>query len=318
MITVNWRHIVLDPAVYTRNGSHRVARVNRSSGVAGGAFPAIRMSTWSDPGFTWSPDTEEKGQAPERYSYMGSNFLFGFWSVLVHPSGFMPSGTTWHSSSTVVFDREMPPIINVSFSATVEATAWYVWNLGGGAGAHAALLDAFDLTACEFIADEFVDVAPDSSLSPEANNGLLSTENIVEEKVIARNPTGDVLPPSYNFRYWRVIENLAFSAPGSDEPPPSIDGRRITLHRGSVIDAVAFYERPVAEPIITSIPPAETLYEWWTLTVKDDDGVPYTLIFIGPRPPFPVPIPPPDLTVLKELGQSIRKIAQDRGGKFQK
>jgi hypothetical protein len=314
VITVNWRHIILDPVVYTRYGSHRVARVNRSSGIAGGAFPAIRMATWSDGGSTWSPNTEEKGEAPEGYSYMGNHFLFGFWSVLVRSSVAPISGTTGRVVLSMVFaHREMPPVIDFPFPVTVEATAWYVWDLGGGVGPHAAYLDAFDLTACEFIADEFVDVVPDRSLTPEANDGLLSTENIVEEMVVARDPTGDVQPPSYNFQNWQVMANLVFSASGSTEPPPSIDGRRITLHRGSIIDAVAFYARPGAGTG-TSIPPIEKHYPFWTVTLNDDDGVPFTLIFIGPRPPFP----PWDMTVLKELTLNIQKIAQDLSGKFQK
>lgn len=314
MITVNWRHVLLDPVVYSRYGSHRVARVNNRSSMAGGAFPAIRTETWSDRGFAWSPNTEEKGQAPEGYSYMGNNFLFGFWSVLVSFSVIPTSVMTRRVLSLVAAHREMPPVIDFPFSVTVEATAWYVWDLKGGAGPHAAYLDAFDITACEFIADDFVDVAPDSSLTGEANDGLLWTERIVNETVIARDPTGDVRPPSYDFQYWQVMANLVFSAPDSTEPPPAIDGRRITLHRGSIIDAVAFYARPGAGSGTTSIPPTPKQYEvWYTFA----DG--YIQIFIGPRPPFvSVPMPPWDPAVLKELTESIQKIAQELGGKLQK
>jgi len=86
-----------------------------------------------------------------------------------------------------------------------------------------------------------VDVVPDSFLTPEANDGLLSTAAIGKELVIARDPTGDVPPPRYFFQQWRVMAEQIFA--GGSNPPPSIDGQQIALYQGNIINAVAFYEQ---------------------------------------------------------------------------
>ena len=71
--------------------------------------------------------------------------------------------------------------------------AYYVWNFGATNGDDAVLIDAFDIHAGDFIADDFVDVIPDASgkLSTDANNGYIdTTAQIAEGKPItirARN-----------------------------------------------------------------------------------------------------------------------------------
>ena len=299
MITVTWKHIVLDPVVYTMSRSHRAARTDTRIGMSGGLFPVVREGTWSDPGFSWSPDRPEKGFAPatDTLPSTGAGFLFAFWSVVARtPSPGISGGSTRTIFADVFFERQ--PVVDLTAGANVQATAWYVWDFGGGPGAHAAYLDAFDITEGRFIPDDFVDVTPTAALTPEANDGLLGTETIKEEVVTARDPAGDVPPPRYFFQWWRAVAELETAGPQA-----SIEGQRITLHRANVINAIAFYRQ--AGPFERIIVPREGWYIIGSLA----DG---PMVIFGPG--GPQPIGPWDPTMFKQILTNLQKIADDIRG----
>lgn len=300
MITVHWRHVVLDPVVFTTYRSNRVARVNARSGVSGGAFPVVASGMWSDAGFTWTPDSPGTGRAEPSYLRGAYNCVFSFWSVVARTATASPGGGGMRTVfADVFYDLDPPPVVGLTVTAVVEATAWYVWDFGGGPGAHGAYLDAFDVTEGQFIPDDFVDVVPDSSLTPQANDGLLPTATLDKQSVVARDPTGDVPPPRYFFREWRALVEL--EVPGSN--PPSIQVERITLHQNNVINAVAFYEQRQSGPFQRVFEPRE-----WTYIIGNlADG---PLVIFGPFGP-PRPIGPWDPTVLKALGAALQKVADD-------
>jgi hypothetical protein len=246
------------------------------------------------------PSGNLNGYAPPTYVHDLKTFKFGFWSwVVANVSG----GPTSHVNQSRVHST------NFQEGATVEAKAWYVWDLGTGPGAHGAYLDAFDVSAGDFIPDDFVDVSPDERperrRTQEANNGFLVTDNTVEDLVTARDPTGDTRA-RYEFQYWEVMADLIFGNPPVGGDPPTVIGRKITLHQLDIIVAVAFYNVPPLPPT----PPFQSPREFSYIIGNLADG-PY--IIFGPFGPRPVG--PWDPTTFTRITDVLNRIGEDLGGR---
>lgn len=242
MLTVEWKHVLLDPVVYQSNGTFRVARVR--GGLNAFPIPMGASGRWESERRHWAPMVA--GLAPDHYNYEGRHFNFGFWSIKEFLNGVFSRGS---SNRTNEFD------VNYTTGAIrIEATAIYYWDFDDGEGEHAVFLDAFDDTNQQFIADDFVDVIPDDEvgiLTGEANNGRLRTEMIESAVIRARTPTGDNIYLQYQFSRWSNEQDL--SRFGS-ETVPTIKGRDIRIRRSSVIAALAHYN-PIGGAAIPQVEP---------------------------------------------------------------
>jgi hypothetical protein len=295
MITVHWKHVILDEAVFSTYGTHRVARARnaaRARGladpfpvVARNAEPPTPVSIWA-PGDPASGGSVEQGAAPENYPYGPLTYHFGFWSILEQVGRETRPSVTSNRFPSVNYTGPDP--------VTVWATAWYVWDLGSGPGGEGVYIDAFDERSGDFIADDFVDVAPDDpathALTQDANNGFLSTEGIKQEDIKARSPTGDHPPVLYDFERWEAVGAggpVPFTA-RVPNPPGSV----ITVRQGDRLRACAFYNgRPFSFPPIRDYPP-------FVILIGNLADGPY--IVIRPGQP-PVPVGPWDPTILGQL-----------------
>jgi hypothetical protein len=283
-MTVDWKHVLLDPKVFQSNGTFRVARVR--GGLS--AFPIGASGKWESEHRHWSPDLA--GSAPDHYNYEGRRFNFGFWSIKEFLNGVFYRGG---SNRTNEFD------VNYTARAIrIEATALYYWDFGDGEGDHAVFVDAFDDANQQFIPDDFVDVIPDDergSLTAEANNGRLST-NVIENAVIrARTPTGDNIYLQYRFSRWTNEQDLSRISP---KTVPTIMGRDIRIRQGSVIAALAHYN-PTAG---AAVPPVEVPPEGGYIIGIPADG-PFIFVPLGG---LPRPVGPWDPTLFAALLSSTQ------------
>jgi len=275
MLTVHWQHIILDESVFATYHTHRVARAQdraRAAGVAGDPFPVVNQSP--PPGLpfpsSWSPVSARDGLAPATYPYDGLNYDFGFWSLVASGAPLLYSD---------IHGRTPPPTVTLSgVNVILHATAYYVWDFGGGTGPNAAYIDAFDATLGEYIPDDFVDVAPDDeaqTLTIAANDGYLDTDNITTEIIKARSPVGRI--SQYQFEYWSPLGGV--SAPADVPDPP---GAEIIVHNADVLRALAIYETepPAVLQPISPILPILTV-------VPTDAGLALVPIGTGPEPVGP-------------------------------
>ncbi len=255
MITVRWRHLLLDPDVFSAAGTWRVARALR----AGGVFPSpTGWRTWSDAGMEWVPREASQGYAPHRYRIPRPTpddpdavrlFYFHFWGIKLTETTrqFMQPRSDPQRIPRVAFQATTP------LSISLEATAYYEWDWASGPGSHAVRLDMYDEVVADYVEPDFVDVVPDDKaarpLTTSANNGLLLTDEIEDVVVTARDPApGAVSSPyaQYRFNQWHPIDGLTQAGPAG-RPPPSISddgsGPDISVHRTNIMVATAWYSR---------------------------------------------------------------------------
>jgi hypothetical protein len=298
VMTVDWKHVLLDPVVFQQNGTYRVARVR--GGLSAFPIPNRSSESWTSEFRFWKPSLA--GYAGDYYDYEGRRFNFGFWSVKESVNGIFLRGS---SNSSNEFS-----VSYVEGDIRIEATAIYYWNFGDGAGEHAVFIDAFDDTNQEFIAQDFVDVIPDNekgTLTAEANEGRLSTEAIEKTGVLirARSTIRNSIVNGFNFSAWSNEQDLSRFGP---ETVPFVDRTDIRLRRGSVIAALAhyyFFEHP--------FPRVNWPQGWRQLIGNPVDG---PVFFVPPGgSPGPGPIGPWDtaapgiLLSSSQLGQLAEMIA---------
>jgi hypothetical protein len=308
VMTVEWKHVLLDPLVFQRYGTYRVARV--PGGVNAFPTPVGGEGRWASGSRYWSPSLA--GFAPPQYEYPDPafepepkrrrTFNFRFWSLTEQQNGIDTTRRSIRGTND----------FNASYGAgdiLIKATAFYYWDFGSGPGGHAVYVDAFNETKQEFIPDDFVDVIPDNekgSLTREANNGRLDTEPIEKPGVVirARNPTGDNLIPMYQFNTWTNEQDLSRFGP---ETVPIIEGADIRVHQGSVISALAHY---------AEISPQIPVIDWplgaWLILGKPVDG---SIIVIPRGGGGPTPVGPwgslslATLLASAQPGQLLEQIA---------
>jgi hypothetical protein len=245
VMTVQWKHVLFDPAVFIANHTFRVARV--LGGV--GAFPTLPArpyTTFASDARLWSPSQgAEAGLAPPFYEHEGKRFNFSFWSIKKYKNGRFQDGLSATNNNV----RVTAPDGDIR----LEATAFYYWNFGDDLGGHAVYIDAFDEVAQEFLPDRFADVIPDDmqgSLSAAADNGMVETNALKGTLVIrARSPMGDDASRQYQFQFWTNEQDLHLTAPAT---VPTIDGRDLRVTGGSVISALARYS-PLPPPALPHI-----------------------------------------------------------------
>jgi hypothetical protein len=127
-------------------------------------------------------------------------------------------------------------------------------------------IDAFDIQAGDFIADDFVDVAPDDAiktLTTSANNGFIDTSAQIilgiTEKITAR----DALPSGKEFGYWEDVPTLLYSfnpaTPATVGAPGNHD---VVVHQNDIVYGFAYYNE--AAPILRTRPRHYEIYNpWW-------------------------------------------------------
>jgi len=276
-ITVEWKHVLLDPAVFVANGTFRVARIRRRLG----AFPVAAEGRWVNDVPIWTPASgSDAGLAPSTYEREGKVFVFGFWSCKEFRNGHFDNGRSHHTNRFTV-SAPAPDI-------RVEATALYYWNFGDGPGGHGVYVDAFNETLQEFMEEDFVYVIPDESgkATRAANNGFLSTDGIDDCVVRAYSR----LRITYDFNLWTNEQDLSRFGPSGLATVPTIEGTDIRIRSGSVIAAVARYG---FNPSVT-VPQLHLPREGGQI-IGIPAGGPYIFWPFGGQP---IPVPPVDPTVL--------------------
>lgn len=238
----NWQYILLR---WPSNGIYRTKR--RTDGpppVQASSLDVVGSDSWSN-------------AAPPKFTLAnGEVYIFAFWSVIgadsLSPQREAHLDFGRNASSSHPGDAAMG-----GGSWIITAKAFYVRDIGLGGGNHAVLIDAFDVQAGDFIADDFVDVVPDDnkkSLTKDANNGYIDTTTQIaagkELKITARQ----MLPTAKKFAYWQEVPSQVISAnpllPATVGAP---DPHDIVAHPNDIIVAFAFYDEvppQVIGPII--------------------------------------------------------------------
>ncbi len=309
-MNVNWNHILLDPLVYARHRTYRVARI--PGGIT--AFPVARRGV-ANYVESWTPRDAESGLVPDAESPVNHyhinpdggisppsmrdssarGFRFAFWSCLVQTS----EGPRW---GCTVDPRPSIPGVE-------QATAYFVWDFGGGPGEHGIYLDAFNEDTGEFLPDDFVTVNPDDreqTRTTAANNGLLMTNGINETTIEARESLLSLFFELF-FNLWRIV-----FAP-DDRLRPLIDGATLTVNNGYLGNAIAFYKisrrRTVREPLL--IPYG------WQYVISGQAGGAVRVIEVFPTGGRPLGGPEPGDTYVPEL-QKLRSQVADLATRIRK
>lgn len=232
MLNIEWKYVLLLADSFS---GHRVKRRLQS-----GAMPEV-LPGGSFMGPTWS------ASAPPTISFAppakpSSTYVFGFWSLKYlteKPAVGLP----------VVPARTFTLTSDPTSMAVVQATAWYFWDFGPGGGEHGIYLDAFDVDAQDWLAQDFVMVEPDPqhTLTPLANEGVLTTtaEHILNDSVTIRAlPTLTDPFSRRSFVQWLEIPTLTNSGSSPFGPPrigvaPHND--EIVAYRGNIAVAIGLY-----------------------------------------------------------------------------
>lgn len=249
-----WQYIIL---AKTGGGSFRVKR------WTGGGPPINDSGNGPVGGDAWSRTAPPTIQHTD-----GRNYLFAFWSI----TGF--DGLSGQSASDVRGDR-FANITHTGGAWTLNASAYYAWDGKGGGGVGgegggAVLIDAFDIEAGDFFAEDFVDVAPDpsGSLTSSANDGFIDTSGQIAAgtaiTVTARDHMTTGLAAKA-FDHWLPIDAMLASADPKAPPTVGSPGARdIVVRRNDRVMAFAFYHS--VRRTITL--PNERLFNpfWWIET----------------------------------------------------
>ena len=263
--TINWQYVILR---WPSNGVYRVKR--RTDGPP----PVVDMG--ADAGTdSWSRT------APPTKTFNGDLYDFAFWSItgqdMLSPQreAHTEFGRTASSSHPGAADMG-------GGSWVLTAKAFYVRDVGTGPGNHAVLIDAFDVQAGDFLADDFVDVTPDPAhtLTPHANDGYIDTTTEIADGNSINISTRDFLLGNRQFGYWQEIPSLLFA--GNAATPPTIgapDPHDIVAHHNDIIYAFAFYNQ-LSSPRF-KIPYYDIYNPWWW--IETHGGL------VPPRKPDPQP-----------------------------
>lgn len=282
---------------------------------AGAVFaPPYRERHWSGDGnSSWSPNTDERGQAPGNYGppfsplppvdpYGDRTYAFAFWSI----AGSSPEGARLQ----IVPDGQTPSIAGDSW--TLNAKAWYVSlrnpiGKGGWPGEHVVEIDAFSETANDFIPDYFVDINPDGTPDPghsdmgpltyTANeDGYVGTDQLKDPiSITAREVIGDGYF-RYSFVKWQVVPTFS-----SGSPMPEVNGNTLTIYPQNTSKAYAIYDTTEVK-----IPQIEVLPETYVL-VSDRADLPVVVVDPNGRPR---PIDPGPYE-LKQIIEVLHRIESD-------
>ena len=284
MITVRWQHVVLAAASFS---GHRIARVLSR---AGASYPVAASGTYADAGFSWVSRVGQ-GAALDSYQHEILAYIFAFWSVSYRSV----AGVEGVPGGLVSPDRQQVGVTIASSPNTMwiaDATAWYVWDFGGGPGEIGIYLDAFDVANGFFLPDDFVTASPDSSITSGANDGLIPTSGpdnrINSDQIITADPTLEAFV-TRDFQFWLAIDLLTFPAAGDPGSPElSKDRSGVLVHpipEGVILVAFAIYglRALAADLSVTAIQAQHAILG------MTDGGL--WVVPRGPVPPAPGPEP---------------------------
>lgn len=226
---INWQHVILR---WPSNGVYRVKR--RTDGPP----PIFDMGADAG-GDSWSRT------APPTIIYNGDVYDFAFWSITGQDM-LSPQREAHTEFGRTANSSHPGPASMGGGSWAITAKAFYVRDVGVGEGDHAVLIDAFDVQAGDFIADDFVDVTPDptSTLTLHGNDGYINTRTEIANGNSIKISTRDLLLSNRQFGYWQEIPSLIF--PGNSATPPTIgapDPHDIVAHHNDIVYAFAFYNQ---------------------------------------------------------------------------
>jgi hypothetical protein len=219
--------------------------------------------------------------APTQIHYASENrdYVFAFWSITAFDSESQQSSAQIQNGITANDSHQ-------GGTWSISANAFYIWNFGEGGGDNAILIDAFDVQAGDFIADDFVNVTPDQNgkLTTEANNGYIDTStDILPGLPIAVSARDSIY--AKQFGYWINIPSLLYSNdPNSPATVGSPNSHDIVAHYNDVVVAFAFYNEVIHAPLVASRP--VQLYiprwrDWWGPVVSRLMGEPWRRELVG-------------------------------------
>jgi hypothetical protein len=242
MFITTWRFVILTGSAFS---GHRVKRIINS-----GTAPTIITPAPSFEMSTSFPGPLIKHSAAPTFTQINTvtnkqdPYVFAFWSF----TGF--GNNSGIPISGISFTNDLN---GVSFNLggddyIINATAWYIFDFRNGPGDNGVYLDAFDISIGDFIADDFVDVAPDldGSLTASANNGEIDTSTKIAQgasqiTITARqNLPGTRNEPNKIFAYWQENPLFTYHDP-TNVSPPSVNGAEIKVGYNEIVVANAFY-----------------------------------------------------------------------------
>jgi hypothetical protein len=198
----------------------------------------IFQAPWAPPSITW---VDSNGSHSAN---------FAFWSIT--------GGTNGAIASTA----NIPPNVNVG-NADIVANAWYI--SGGNGPGEGVLIDAFDVGLGDFVDDDFVSVAPDGSLTADANNyGFVPTASL-------ENINAFTSIHSVPFSDWKVVVGTE-----------SINNEDLQAEAHTTAIAFAFYQ---TTSVVGPVRPGQyaSAGTWVSWGVMVDGGGPTGA---GPVPPW--------------------------------
>jgi hypothetical protein len=227
-----WRHIILDPALFSSNHTYRKAKIKKDGLVGLDAFPRAAEGVWQSNTGSVSL-LKAEAVAPKSYDYEGRHFNFDRWHCTLSAGGKHKLSDTFNGT-----DFQLSYTTEDGF-IEVHADALYYWDFGVGGGDHIVIVDAYNKTSGQYMTEDFVDVSPDGELTPEVNAvGGILTGNISNLTITARNSIRKNRDVVLKFQEW--IEVFSF---GSESPThPTISGAEIKIKNNDIIIAEAYYE----------------------------------------------------------------------------
>ena len=265
--SVNWQYVILR---WPAGGVYRVKK--RTDGPA----PVPDTGTDFVNNDFWSRN------APLDRMYNNDRYIFAFWSItaqdMLSPQREAHLEFGRNASSSHPGHAGMGGGLWI-----VTAKAYYVRDIGLGGGNHGVFIDAFNIQAGDFIADDFVDVLPDDiarTLTASANNGYIDTTAQIVPGSTIQITARDFLPSNKLFGYWQEVSSLLISSnPALPATVGVPDIHDIVAHNNDIVYAFAFYNETV--PTLRRVPIHYEIYDpWWWIRTHG-----------GLTPPLPDPQP---------------------------
>jgi hypothetical protein len=283
--SVNWQYIILQ---WPSNGVYRVKkRADGPPPVPDTGIDAVNNDFWS------------KTAPPDRM-FNNDKYVFAFWSITAQDMlssqreahlGFGRTASSSHPGSVVMGGGLW----------IISAKAYYVRDIGIGGGNHGVFIDAFDVQAGDFIADDFVDVSPDDAartLTTAANNGYIDTTAQIAAGSTIKITARHILPSGLAFANWQEVPSLLISFnPAMPATIGAPDIHDIVAHSNDIIYAFAFYnELPLT---LRPVRHYEMYDPWWWIRTHG-----------GLTPPLPDPQPwMPQYDAVLVLANAAEKVS---------
>jgi hypothetical protein len=266
IVSVNWQYIILK---WPSNGVYRVKkRTDGPPPVPDTGVDVVNNDFWTR-------------TAPPDLIYNNDRYDFAFWSIT--GQDMLSPQREAHLDGKTASSSHPGTVAAGGGMWIVTAKAYYVRDVGIGGGPNGLFIDAFDIQAGDFIADDFTDVTPDNAaktLTAEANDGYINTDADIVAGTSIKITARDILPSGKQFSNWQEVSSLLTS--GNPATPAMVGApgiHDIVAHTGDNIYAFAFYNE-----LPPTLRPPFRHYEifdpaWW---IETRGG----LVAPGPPPPW--------------------------------